>query len=90
LRDVKESWHVANELSFSQCLLAIAQLATHETMKEIISLAGVEHKVITYLRDLRIELNDSHCEILPAILWSLTVLNWEIPEDFLSEAIDII
>ena len=90
LRDDKESWHVANELSFCQSLLAIAQLATHETMQEIILLAGVESKVITYLKDLRIELNESHCEILPAILWSLAVLDWQIPDDFLKQSMEII
>lgn len=52
----------------------------HEKIKEILELSGLEHKASAYLTDFLVDLNDSHVEILPSILWSFATLNWNIPE----------
>jgi hypothetical protein len=69
-RDRAEPWHVSNELGFSQALVGIGQLATHQTSWELLVLSGLEEKSNKLLEDLAIDLNQSHTEILPGILWA--------------------
>ena len=84
--DLKSKWQIDNELGFAQTMVAIAQLATDNTTKEILKLSGLEQKANFYLEHLTIDMTDSHLDLLPAILWSYSVLGWNPQPDFKQKA----
>ena len=88
--DYKSPWHLKNEFAFSQSLVGIAQLAAdHEALQEIIELAQIREKVNRVLAGMTGSLTDTYAPLLPSLLWSSTVLDIDIDEDFRRKASEI-
>ena len=79
-----------NEFAFSQTLVGVAQLAAdNDALAEIIELADLKSKVNEVFERMHHDLTDTYATLLPSLLWSSTVLDIGMEDNFATKATDI-
>jgi hypothetical protein len=70
--------------------VAIAQLGTDHVSQELIELSGLEHKVTMVLETMASELHEAHMSLVPAVLCSYAQLGWNVPDQFMAKAKELL
>ena len=71
--------------------MGIAQLsADDESLQEILRLARIEDKVGEALSRMQHSLTPSYAPLLPSILWSAEVLDFELDKSFSEKALSLV
>ena len=90
--DRDQAWHLKGEFALAQTLIAIAQIGADDPgMAELIHLARIEEKITPIFEIMEQDFGVEHVPIIPALFWSLHVLDLDsaISDKFEQEAIDL-
>lgn len=71
-------------------MIALGQLATQDVDMELMELAKLEGKVSEVLELMATDVNESHVQLLPAILCAYKQLNWQVPDYFYDKAVGVL